>query len=170
MKSYAKLLYTVLIVLIFSIITTSCKKKTPPTPTPPTPTPVTNQFSITAFGITTQGVQYTITNPTTGPLQITGACGDSASSNHQTVVITINNAVNAAETFTLSSSNTGVYTTGTNTSRYTTNTSNTGSINITKVDMANRLMSASYSFVAQQYYPSMGSSGTISGSFTNVGF
>ena len=156
------------VITVFTFVILSCKKKPTPAPSSP-PAPIVS-FSINALGITTQGVQYSISNPTTGPLQISGACGDINSGNSQTVVITINSAVNAVGTFTLSSSNTGVYTTGTNSIRYTTNTSNTGTINITKIDMTKRLMSASYSFVAQQYYPSLGSSGTISGSFSDVGF
>jgi len=167
MRIKSILFFTAFVVLIIAI--QSCKKKpTPVTPTPPAVLPPS--FSFTALGITTSGVQYTISNPTYGPLQITGLAGDSSGGHRQTVTIVVNNVVNLAGTFTLSTTNTGVYTSGTNTIRYSTNASNVGTINISKVDMTNRLMSASYNFVAEQTAPSNTGSGTISGSFTNVGF
>ena len=69
-----------------------------------------------------------------------------------------------------SSGNSGMYTSGGNTVRYTTNATNTGNLFITNIDMIHRTISGSYSFTAQQYFPTTGSSGTISGSFTNLGF
>ncbi len=124
------------------------------------------------MGITTSGVQYTISNPTAGPLQITGSNAGS-NSNYQTVVITVDNTVNAAGTFTLNttasnSSDNGVYTSST--FSYNTNATHTGTITLSKVDMVNRVMSASFSFSAIEFNPDNNSSGTISGSFTNVSF
>ncbi|MFI5141394.1 MAG: DUF6252 family protein [Bacteroidia bacterium] len=153
-------------------MTTSCSKNTTttPTPTPITPTP---SYTFSAMGITAAGVQYTISNQTAGPLKITGTTGNGTGGNDQSVVITINSVVNSVGTYTLSSStnNTGVYTSGTNSIRYSTNTSpNVGTLTISKYDAANRVMSVSFSFNAQQYYPTVGSSANVYGSFTNVGF
>lgn len=159
------------IVILFSVAGISCKKKPIPAPTP-TPVNVPPSYSFTALGVTTTGVQYGISNPNTGPLVITGASGTSGNSNYQTVQITVNSAVNSIGSYSLTSTNgnSGVYTTGDNSIKYSTNATCTGTLNVSKIDMANRLMSASFNFVAQQYYPSVGSKGTISGSFTDIGF
>jgi hypothetical protein len=171
MKIRNNIVFTVLIVLV--VATLSCKKKPAPA-TPPSPTVLPPSFSFTAFGITTAGVQYTINNPTGGPFQVTGSNG-SNNSNYQTVVITVSNGseITTPGTFTLNtaasnSSDNAVYTSGT--FSYNTNASHTGTITFSKVDMANRVISASFSFSAIEYSPSNNNSGTISGSFTNVGF
>jgi hypothetical protein len=170
MKIKASILFT-LILLAVAIL--SCKKKTTPAATP-TPTVIPPSFSFTALGITTTGVQYTISNPTGGPFQVTGS-NTGSSSNYQTVVITVSNGsdITVPGTFTLNTtasnnSDNAVYTSGT--FSYSTNASHTGTITFSKVDMVNRVMSASFSFSAQEYSPNNSSSGTISGSFTNVGF
>lgn len=152
--------------------TSSCAKKTvTPTPAPISPAPT---YTFNAMGITATGVQYTISNPTNGPLQITGSNATaSGNSNEQTVTITINNAVNSVGTYTLSSSvnNSGVYTSGANSIRYSTNSSPyVGTLNITKYDANNKLMSVSFNFVAQETSPSTNLQGTIYGSFDNISF
>ncbi len=171
MKTRSRFFFIALSMLLFSVVVQSCKKTPAPTTSTP-PTASVPSFSFIALGITTTGVQYTVTNTMpSGPLQIT-ASNAANNSNYQTVQITLNNAVTSPGTFTLSPSlsNTGLYTSGSNTIKYSTNATNVGTITITKVDMVNNLMSASYNFVAQQYSPTIGNSGTISGSFTNVGF
>ena len=176
-KNKMKIVYSFICagVILLSMVftTTSCAKKTTPAPAP-TPTPVTT-YTFNAFGVTATGVQYNISNNTTaGVLQITASNATaSANSNEQTVTITINSAVNSVGSYTLSSStnNTGVYTSGSNTFKYSTNNSpNVGTLNITKIDMVNKIMSATYNFNPQQYYPSVGGSGNVSGSFDNIGF
>lgn len=152
--------------------TTSCSKKSTPTPTPAPVSPAPT-YTFNAFGVTATGVQYTISNPNTGPLQITGSNGNGTNSSDQTVVITINSAVNSVGSYTLSSSNnnTGVYTTGSNTIRYATNSSPyVGTLTISKIDMTNRVMSASFNFNAQQTMPNTSGSGNIYGSFSNISF
>jgi hypothetical protein len=151
----------------------SCAKKTvTPTPAPITPVPT---YTFSAMGITTTGVQYTISNQTQS-LQITGSnASASTSGNEQVVTITINNAVNSVGTYTLSSSlnNSGVYTSvsGGTTFRYSTSSSPyVGTLNITKYDATNRLMSVSFNFNAQETSPSNNLQGSIYGSFANIGF
>ncbi len=171
MRIKSILLFSALLVLV--VATLSCKKKSP-APTP-TPTAIPPTFSFTALGIAATGVQYTITNPQGGPLQVTGS-NASNTSNYQTVQITVTGgSITAPGTFTLnatasSGGNSGVYTSGSGSFLYNTNASHTGSITVSKVDMVNRLISASFNFSAQEYTPTNTSSGTISGSFTNVGF
>jgi|GEM_PF-1926688 hypothetical protein len=157
----------VVILLSVFFTTTGCKK-TPTPVTPPAPTPVTT-YTFNAFGVTATGVQYVISNPTTGPLQITGTNGNG----DQKVTITISSAVNSVGSYTLSATNNnaGNYTSGTNTIRYSTGASPyVGTLNITKYDATNRLMSVSFNFNAQEYFPNASSSGTINGSFDNIGF
>jgi hypothetical protein len=174
MKIINNIMGALLVMLVlFCTVLSSCAKKPTPAPTP-TPTPVTT-YTFSAFGVTATGVQYNISNNTTaGVLQINASNATaSANSNEQTVTITINSAVNSVGIYTLSSStnNTGVYTSGSNTFKYSTNSSPyVGTLNITNIDMTNKIMSATYNFNPQQYYPSVGGSGNVSGSFTNIGF
>jgi len=173
MKIVYSFICAAVILLGVFFTTTSCAKKTTPAPTS-TPTPVTT-YSFSASGITTTGVQYNISNNTNaGVLQITGSNATaSGNSNEQTVVVTINSSVNSVGSYTLSSStnNTGVYTSGSNTFKYSTNSSPyIGTLNITKIDMTNKIISASYNFVAQETMPTTSGQTTISGSFANVGF
>ena len=148
----------------------SCKKSTPAAT--PTPTNVQPTYSFTALGVTATGVVYTISNPTTGPMVITGVYGASGDPTYQTVQITVNSAVSSVGSYSLTSTNgnSGVYTTGNGSFKYSTNATSTGVLNITKIDMTNRLVTASFSFNAQQYYPSVGGTGVISGSFADIGF
>src|SRR6185312_143197 len=142
------ILATVILLGVF-FTTSSCAKKTATTPAPAPVTPVTS-YTFNALGVTATGVQYSISNPTTGPLKITGSnASASGNGNEQTVVITINNAVNSVGSFTLSSSvnNSGVYTSGSNSFKYSTgNSPYVGTLNITKYDAANKLMSVSFNF------------------------
>ena len=152
--------------------TASCSKKTTTTTTP-APVTTAPSYTFNALGITATGVQYSISNPNTGPLVITGITGNGSSGNDQSVTITINTSVNSTGTYTLSGStnNTGEYTSGTNTIRYKTNSSpNVGTLTISKYDGTNRKMSVSFSFNVQQYYPSVGNSGAVYGSFDKLGF
>jgi hypothetical protein len=178
MQSKSIIRFDTLIILVFVFIVLSCAKKTTPAPTP-TPTPPTVPiYSFTAFGITANGVQYTISNPPAGPMVITGTFGISTDNNYQTVQITVNNAVNAPAAYTLNApagtttNGIGVYTTGPvpGNFAYNTNTTHTGNINITKVDMVNSLMSASFSFVGLEYAPAVTGTVSVSGSFTNISF
>ncbi len=169
MKIITNLLSAVLTLFVLFFITPSCGKKT--TPAPATNVAITPTYTFNAMGITATGVQYSVSNPITGPLKISGS-NAGGNTNYQTVEITINSAVNAAGTYPLSSSsgNTGIYTSGGNTVRYETNATNTGNLIITNINMTNKTISGSYNFTAQQYFPTTGSSGSIYGSFTNLGF
>jgi hypothetical protein len=175
MKIVNGLIFGVVILFGVFFMTTSCKKTTTPTPVAtPTPSPSAS-YTFNAMGVTATGVQYSILSGTQS-LQITGSNATaSGNGNEQTVVITINNAVNSTGSYTLNASvnNTGVYTSGgsTNPMKYSTGSSPyVGTLNITNYDATNRLMSVSFSFNAQEYSPNTSSSGTIYGSFANVGF
>jgi hypothetical protein len=171
MKTINSLLVALVTLFALSFLMPSCGKKT--TPAPATNVVTTPTYTFSAFGITATGVQYSITNPNTGPLKISASNSSSSNStNYQTVDITINSAVNSVGTYPLSSSsgNTGLYTSGGNTVRYTTNATYTGNLTISSIDMIHKTITASYNFSAHQYYPSSGSGGSISGSFTNVSF
>jgi len=171
MKTIYGLMGAAVILLSICFGESSCAKKTvTPTPAPVSPAPT---YTFSAMGITATGVQYTISNQTQS-LQITGSnASASTSGNEQVVTITINNAVNSVGTYTLSSSvnNSGVYTSGGNSFRYSTSSSPyVGTLNITKYDATNRLMSVSFNFNAQETSPSNNLQGTIYGSFANIGF
>ncbi len=170
MKTIISLLCVLVTLFTLPFLMSSCGKKT--TPAPATNVVTTPTYTFSAFGITATGVQYNISNPNTGPLKISASNASSNSTNYQTVDITINSAVNSIGTYPLSSSsgNTGLYTSGGNTVRYTTNATYTGNLTISSIDMIHKTITASYNFSAQQYYPSSGSGGSISGSFTNVSF
>ena len=170
MKTITTLLSAIFVLIALTFFMPSCGKKT--TPAPATNVITTPTYTFSAFGVTATGIVYNITNPAAGPLHISASNASSNSSNYQTVDITINSAVNLSGTYPLSSSsgNTGVYTSGGNTVRYTTNAINTGNLIITSINTTNKTISGSYNFTAQQYYPSTGNSGTISGSFTNLGY
>jgi hypothetical protein len=150
-----------------SFATSSCAKKT----TTPTPAPVstTPSYTFNAMGVTATGVAYTVSNPTTGPMQIKAVNGGG----DQTITITVSSTINSMGTYTLATqyNNSGVYTSGSNTFRYTTNSSPyIGTLTVSKIDMTNKIMSASFSFNAQQYFPNPSNSGTVYGSFDNIGF
>ena len=177
MKTNINPFFNALIVLVIASTIQSCAKKT----TTPTPVPTNNlppSYSFTAFGITANGVNYSVSNTyTTSPLVITGTYGNTTDANYQTVQITIPGGVIAPTTFTLnaaasSGGNVGIYTDGPypNTANYNTNAGHTGILNITKVDLMNRLMSVSFNFVAQQYASANSGTVTVSGSFANIGF
>src|ERR1700756_5144568 len=169
--NYFILVCSVLLIVFFTA--TSCKKKNTTTTTTPAPTGTTTSYTFNAMGITATGVQYTITNPTAGPLKIVGNNGNGTGGNYQTVTITINSAVNSTGSYTLSAAynNSGVYTSGTNTMRYSTGSAPyVGTLNVTKIDMTNKIMSATFNFNALEYFPNNNGSGNIYGSFDNVGF
>lgn len=173
MRIINNLIGATIILFGLSFVTSSCAKKPTPTPTP-TPVSPTPSYTFSAMGITATGVQYSISSQSQS-LQITGSNATaSGNGNEQTVTITINNAVNSTGNYTLSSqvNNTGVYTSGSNTFRYSTNSSPfVGTLNITKYDAVNRKMSASFSFIAQETFPTTSSQqNTIYGSFDNLGF
>jgi hypothetical protein len=169
MKTISNLFCVLIALLVLSFIAPACGKKT--TPAAATNVTTTPTYTFNAFGITATGVQYGVSNPNTGPLKISGSNAN-GNTNYQTVEVTINSAVNAVGTYPLSSSsgNTGIYTSGGNTVRYSTNATNTGNLIITSINMVNKTISGSYNFTAKQYYPSTGNSGSISGSFSNLGF
>ena len=84
----------------------------------------------------------------------------------------------AVQTYTLGVNNGttngwGWYFAGTSAASYTgyyTDSTNTGTLTISKYDVANKLISGSFSFKAKQYYPATGT-GTVnvtSGAFTDV--
>ncbi|MHB8260438.1 MAG: hypothetical protein ACYDEC_09220 [Bacteroidia bacterium] len=160
--------------LSLGLIMLSCAKKT--TPATPTPTAIPPTFTFTAFGITCTGVQYSISNGINPPSIITGSNGDNTASNYQMVQITISSNISSTGAYTLSSpvgsgGCIAEYATGASPSiTYNTNASHTGTLNVTKIDNVARTMSASYSFVAQQYNSANTGTVSVSGSFTDVGF
>jgi hypothetical protein len=177
MKTRTNSFFNSLIVLVVAFNIQSCTKKT----TTPTPVPTNNlppSYSFTAFGITANDVNYNVSSSTlSSPLVITGTYGNTTDANYQTVQITIPTGVSAPTTFTLnaatsSGGDVGIYTDGPypNTANYNTNAGHTGILNITKVDLTNRLMSASFNFVAQQYASANTGTVSVSGSFANIGF
>ncbi|HXD94545.1 MAG TPA: hypothetical protein VNX01_15170 [Bacteroidia bacterium] len=173
MKIINNLVGAAVILLGLCFTTTSCAKK--PTPTPaPAPVSPAPTYTFNAMGVTATGVQYSISSQTQS-LQITGSNASANNNgNEQTITITINNAVNSVGSYTLSATNnnTGVYTSGSNTFRYSTgNSPYVGTLNITKYDATNRVMSVSFNFDALETFPTAGSQhGTIYGSFDNISF
>ena len=162
------------VILVLAFTTTSCKKKT--TPPAPTPTASVPSYSFTAGGITIAGVQYTISNPSNGPLVITATNGLlSTNANYQMIQITVNDVVQQSGTisFALNSTagatngNVGLYTSGPET--YNTDSGHTGNVSLT-VDVTNRKISATFSYSTVRYNSPNINTIAVSGSFTNVGY
>ena len=180
-KTKANQLIPVCLVLVFIMMLTACAKKAA-VAAGPSPTVTLPNFSITAGGITTSGIQYSISNPGNGVMVITGTNGSSSNTNYQMVQITVNDNISSTSSWTLNTSvnsspapysngNIGQFTSGQSPSlTYNTNSSCTGTINFTKVDMTAKQISASFSFNAAQYGSQNTSTITVSGSFSNVGF
>lgn len=152
----------------------SCGKK--PTPATPTPVVLTPTFTFTAFGITCAGVQYSISIPANPPTIITGSNGDNTAGNYQMVQITLSSNISSTGAYTLNSpvgsgGCIAEYASGASPSfTYNTNATHTGTFNVTKIDNVAKTISASYSFVAQQYNSANTGTVSVSGSFTNVSF
>jgi hypothetical protein len=165
------------IMLVFTISIGACEKKAAPVAQQPT-TALPN-YSFTAGGITVQGIQYTVSNPVSGPIVITGANASNNTTGYQMIQITISGGgiqTSGTTTFTLNtpagSANGGIgqYTIGSPPSTtYNTDAIHTGIATLT-VDMTAKQMSVTFNYNTIQYNTAVTSTLSVSGSFKNIGF